>query len=99
MKLLAIRLKPDEDLRQSLQNFARQQNIQAGFILSAVGSLKQSSIRYANQDNSTVLKEKLEILALNGTLANTGSHLHITIADSQGKTMGGHLTDGCINPG
>jgi len=96
MNLLAIRFKPDEDLRQSLQNFAKQQNIQAGFILSAVGSLKRASIRYANQDNSTVLKEKLEILALNGTLADTGSHLHITIADSQGKTMGGHLSDGCI---
>jgi len=96
MKLLAIRLKPDEDLRQSLQNFAKQQNIQAGFILSAVGSLKKASIRYANQENSTILHEKSEILALNGTLANTGLHLHITIADPQGKTVGGHLSDGCI---
>ena len=31
-KLLAIRLKPNEDLKQSLKDFSIQQNIQAGFI-------------------------------------------------------------------
>ena len=96
MKLFAIRLKPNEDLKQSLKNFAMQQNMQAGFILSAIGSLKQATIRFANQDNSTVLSEKFEILSLNGTLATTGLHLHIAIADRQGKTIGGHLDNGCI---
>ena len=96
MKLFAIRLKPNEDLKQSLKNFAMQQNMQAGFILSAIGSLKQATIRFANQDNSTVLSEKFEILSINGTLATTGLHLHIAIADRQGKTIGGHLDNGCI---
>lgn len=96
MKLFAIRLKPNEDLRQSLKNFAIQENIQAGFILSAIGSLKQVKIRFANQDNSIVLNEKFEILSLHGTIANTGVHLHIAIADRQGKTIGGHLDNGCI---
>ncbi len=96
MKVFAIRLKPNEDLRQSLQNFVQQQNIKAGFILTAIGSLKQATIRFANQETSTVLTEKFEILSLNGTIATTGVHLHIAIADKQGKTIGGHLVDGCI---
>ncbi|BAY09777.1 PPC domain-containing DNA-binding protein [Calothrix sp. NIES-2098] len=96
MKLFAIRLKPNEDLRQSLKNFAIQQSIQAGFILSAIGSLQQANIRFANQENSTVLNEKFEILSLQGTIANTGVHLHIAIADREGKTIGGHLDNGCI---
>ncbi|BCL39697.1 PPC domain-containing DNA-binding protein [Nostoc sp. MS1] len=96
MKILAIRLKPNEDLRQSLKNFAIEQNIQAGFILSGIGSLKQAAIRFANQDKSTTFDEKFEILALNGTLSNEGIHLHIALADQQGKTIGGHLVDGCI---
>ncbi|WP_339381812.1 PCC domain-containing protein [Dendronalium phyllosphericum] len=33
MKIFAIRLKPNEDLRQSLKNFAIEHNIKAGFIL------------------------------------------------------------------
>ncbi|OUL20193.1 PPC domain-containing DNA-binding protein [Nostoc sp. 106C] len=96
MKIFAIRLKPNEDLRESLKKFAIQQHIQAGFILSAIGSLKKAKIRFANQENSTVFSDKFEILALNGTVAITGVHLHIAIADKQGKTIGGHLDNGCI---
>ena len=96
MKVIPIRLKPNADLRKSLINFAVEQKIQAGFVLTAIGSLNQAAIRFANQDNSTVLKEKFEILSLNGTLAATGIHAHIAIADSHGKVIGGHLSDGCI---
>ncbi|MBD2255042.1 DUF296 domain-containing protein [Nostoc parmelioides FACHB-3921] len=52
--------------------------------------------RFANQEKSTTFDEKSEILALNGTLSNEGIHLHIALADQQGKTIGGHLVDGCI---
>ncbi len=96
MKVLAIRLKSNEDLRQSLKNFTEKEDIKAGFILTAIGSLKQATIRFANQDISTVLTNKFEILSLNGTIATTGVHLHITVSDEQGKTIGGHLSDGCI---
>jgi len=96
MKVFALRLKPDQDLRQSLKSFAEYQNIKAGFILTAIGSLKQATLRFANQNVSTVLKDKFEIISLNGTLATTGVHLHISIADKQGKTLGGHLDNGCL---
>ena len=96
MKVFPIRLAPNADLRQSLKSFAVEQNIQAGFILTAIGSLKQATIRFANQDNTTVLKDKFEIISLNGTLATTGIHIHIMVADGQGKVIGGHLSDGCI---
>ncbi|MBD2061694.1 DNA-binding protein [Funiculus sociatus GB2-A5] len=96
MKVFAIRLKPNQDLKKSLKEFSVQQDIKAGFILTAIGSLKQATIRFANQNDSTVLNDKFEILALNGTLATTGIHLHIAISDKQGKTIGGHLDNGCI---
>ncbi|MEH2057612.1 MAG: PPC domain-containing DNA-binding protein [Nostoc sp.] len=96
MRVFAIRLKPHDDLRQSLKNFVKQEDIKAGFILSAIGSLEEAKIRFANQDISTVLTEKFEIIALNGTIATTGVHLHIAISDREGKTIGGHLDDGCI---
>ncbi|MEH2249949.1 PPC domain-containing DNA-binding protein [Nostoc sp.] len=96
MKIFVIRLKPHDDLRQSLKNFVKQEDIKAGFILSAIGSLEEAKIRFANQAISTVLTEKFEIIALNGTIATTGVHLHIAISDQKGKTLGGHLDDGCI---
>jgi starvation-inducible outer membrane lipoprotein len=42
MKVFAIRLKPNTDLRESLKIFINSNNIKAGFILTAVGSLKQA---------------------------------------------------------
>lgn len=96
MEVLAIRLKPDADLRQSLKEFTIQKDIKAGFILSAIGSLQQATIRFANQNKSAVLTDKFEILSLNGTLTTNGIHLHICISDKHGKTIGGHLDNGCI---
>jgi len=96
MKTFALRLKPEQDLRQALATFTQENDIKAGFILTAIGSLKQASIRFANQNTATVLRDKFEILSLSGTLAKTGIHLHIAIADCQGKTLGGHLETGCI---
>lgn len=96
MKTFALRLKPEQDLHQALEAFTQEKDLIAGFILTAIGSLKQASIRFANQKNATVLQDKFEILSLNGTLAITGAHLHIAIADCQGKTIGGHLEAGCI---
>ncbi|MBH8574751.1 DUF296 domain-containing protein [Nostocaceae cyanobacterium CENA369] len=64
--------------------------------VSAIGSLKKATIRFANRENSTVLEDKFEIITLNGTIAIAGVHLHIAIADKQGKTIGGHLVNGSI---
>jgi len=80
MKTFALRLKPEQDLRQALETFNQEKDIKAGFILTAIGSFKQANIRYANQNIATVLDDKFEILALNGTLATTGVHIHIAIA-------------------
>ena len=96
MQVFPIRLKPNTDLKQSLKNFALEKEIQAGFIVTAVGSLKQANIRFANQQQSTIITDKFEIIALNGTIANTGLHLHIAISDRYGKTIAGHLNPGCI---
>lgn len=96
MKIFALRLKPEEDLKESLRRFVQQHNIQAGFILTAVGSLKQANLRFANQDNAQLFKGKFEIVSLVGTLSLDGIHLHISLSDKNGKTLGGHLLSGCI---
>jgi len=43
-----------------------------------------------------VLEQRLEIIALNGTLSRHGLHLHIALADGAGKMLGGHLLDGSL---
>jgi uncharacterized protein len=96
MKTFALRLKGDRDLKQSLKEFVSLNQIQAGFILTTVGSLKEAKIRLADRPDSTFFQEKFEIVSLVGTLSIYGIHLHISVANREGKTIGGHLDDGCI---
>lgn len=95
-KIYAFRLLPGEDLKQSLVKFTKKNNIEAGYIITCVGSLKQANIRLAAQSETTRYNENFEIVSLIGTLSSNGVHLHIAISDKKGKTIGGHLMDGNI---
>jgi uncharacterized protein len=92
----AFRLTPHQDLKMELVRFASNQKIQAGFIATCVGSLEQVTLRFANQEESVTLRGHFEILSLVGTFSESSSHLHLSVADSTGKTWGGHLQDGSL---
>jgi predicted DNA-binding protein with PD1-like motif len=94
-KIHVIRLKPGEDLKISLNNFVKEHNITAGWVLTCAGSLTNYSLRFANQQEAASDSGHFEIVSLTGTLSANGSHLHMSISDSTGKTIGGHLLDGC----
>ncbi len=93
---VTIRLKPGDDVKQKLEELAKTMNIKAGCVLSCAGSLDKASIRFANQPNADTLMGKFEIVSLSGTIAVSGCHLHIAVSDSLGKTIGGHVKEGCI---
>ena len=92
----AFRLKPGQDLRNAIQNLVNEKGIQAGWISTCAGSLTKYNIRFANQPGGTQDNGHFEIVSLTGTVSVNGSHIHISISDSTGKTIGGHLMDGCI---
>jgi uncharacterized protein len=87
----AIRLKPHQDLKKELIAFAQRNKIKAGYIITCVGSLEQVNFRFANQEQSTMLKGHFEIVSLVGTFSDSSSHIHLSVADEEGKTWGGHL--------
>ena len=92
----AFRLKPGQDLKKGIDSIVTTNNIQAGWISTCVGSLTHYTIRFANQPNGSGDSGHFEIVSLTGTVSVNGSHLHISVSDSTGKTIGGHLMDGCI---
>ncbi len=95
-KVHVFRLKPGDDLRESLEEFVRAGKIRAGFIVTCVGSLDGAKLRLADQKDSATFPGKFEIVSLVGTLSPDGPHLHISLADETGKMIGGHLVEGCI---
>ena len=96
MRVFALRLKPGQDLRKEIEAFVKDNKITVGFVVTKVGSLRTASIRFADQSSSTKIEGKFEIVSLVGSLSTNGSHLHISISDKDGKTIGGHLSEGSI---
>jgi len=94
-KVYVFRLKPGEDLRRSIQALVKEKNIEAGWINTCVGSLTDYTIRFANRQEGSHGSGHFEIVSVTGTVSVNGSHLHISISDSTGKTIGGHLLEGC----
>jgi len=95
-KTYALRLKPGQDLKKAILAFVETNSIEAGWILTCVGSVTDYHIRFANQPNGSKASGHFEIISLSGTLSVNGCHLHIGISDSAGQNIGGHLLDGTI---
>jgi len=91
----AFRLKPGEDLKEGIEKHIKEKNIKAGWIATCVGSLTDYAIRFANMPDGNTGQGHFEIVNLVGTVSINGSHLHLSISDSTGKTIGGHLMPGC----
>ena len=72
-----FKLETGRDLLISLQETAIKEN-KAGYILSVVGNLSQARIQCPGKKQTTLIKNTLEIISLNGTIdPNRLSLIHI----------------------
>ncbi|KAG7316430.1 hypothetical protein KOW79_019971 [Hemibagrus wyckioides] len=95
LSVFALRLGPGQELLSSLQAFVEEKQLKAPFIITCVGSVTKATLRLANAtaDNTNQViqrQERFEIVSLVGTL-NPEAHLHICLADKEGRTIGGHV--------
>lgn len=95
-KPFAFRLKRDNPLKQSILQHVHNGKISAGSIVSGVGCLKAVDIRLADETKTIHLEGPLEILTLAGTVTPSHLHLHISVADKDGRVHGGHLVEGVV---
>jgi len=96
MEALPLRLLPDADLRTSLQEVVASRGLRAAFLIAGIGSLRQARVRLAGAAKPITLAGDLEILTLSGSVGANRSHLHMSIADAEGRVIGGHVAPGCI---
>lgn len=101
MHTLPLRLHPGQDLRAALdlvliEHALIDPTLGAAFVLQGIGSLSVAQLRLAGASQVTELRGDLEILTLAGSLSQDGSHLHMALADAQGRVIGGHVVPGCI---
>ncbi len=95
MRAFTFRLKPGDDLFDSIEKIVSDKKIEAGCVLSSVGSLTHATLRLANRDYYNEYEGHFEIVSMTGTVSINGSHIHVAISDGNGVTIGGHLVSGC----
>ena len=95
MRALPLHLPAGADIRHSLEALARREQA-TGFVLSVVGNMSQACFACPGQNGPTLLSGELEIITLQGTIAPSGVHLHLSFSDGQCQVWGGHLEHGKI---
>ncbi len=90
----ALRLRPGDDLKRSLLAFAKTHQLSAAWIVTCVGSLEACHLRFAGRDAGFSASGPFEIVSLTGTLSADAAHLHVGLADGEGRVIGGHLLEG-----
>lgn len=95
VRTLPVRLRPGDDLRRALESVVAAEGVAAAFVLSGIGSLRPAAIRLAGAQDAVRIDSDTELLTLSGSIAASGSHLHMSVSDPQGRVLGGHACYGC----
>ena len=90
-----LQIQPGKDLLNCLKSLAIKEN-KFGYVLSVVGNLSEARFQCPGKEETTIVKNHLEIIALNGTISPEKCHLHISLSDGECKVWAGHLEEGTI---
>lgn len=92
----AFRLIRGNDIKKEIISYCQKKNIKAGVIISAVGCIQHLHVRLAEAKDYINKEGCYEIVSITGTVSKDDVHIHISVSDNTGKTVGGHLKDGTI---
>lgn len=102
-QLFLGRLQRGDDLLEEITRICKGEDIRLGWI-NALGAVEKACIGYYDQQAREyafhTIDRPLEITNLTGNISlregNPMLHAHVTLADSEGKAYGGHLSAGTI---
>ena len=90
-----FRLIKGQDLKKSIVEYCKDNNIKAGIIGACVGCCYEIYFRLAGGKDFYHKIGDHEIVSMKGTISEDGVHIHVSFADIEGNVVGGHLSDGC----
>ncbi len=99
-EVIALRLDRGEDVLESVEKVAREQDIHSGIVLSGIGTLDKVRMHhithtgYPSTDKFVEYEGPYELLAIQGLIANYVPHLHTSVSIGETTYMG-HLEPGC----
>ncbi len=107
-KTIAARIMPDSNFVEEILAICRENELEAAYIPTCIGSLKKARFVYAIPDDSTYFKMvycdpveldgPIEFLNAQGIVAKDENgeyllHLHVLMSDKDMRVYGGHILD------
>ena len=95
-----LRIDPAEDVLGSVRAFLGRSGVRQAVVVAGYGTLAASHLHWVCHnriptDNTFRRGEGgIEILSMNGLVADGEPHIHVTLSTPEGA-YGGHLEDGC----
>jgi predicted DNA-binding protein with PD1-like motif len=99
-EVIAIRLDQGEDVLASVEAIAREKDIHTGVVISGIGTLDRARLHhithtgYPSVDRIVEYQGPIELLSIDGIIADHTPHLHTCISIAENTYMG-HLEPGC----
>jgi predicted DNA-binding protein with PD1-like motif len=100
-EVIALRLDRGEDVLHSIESAARERDLHTGLLLSAIGTLERARLHhithtgYPSTNAFVEYEGPIELLSIDGIIADHQPHLHTCISIKETTYMG-HLEPGCI---
>jgi len=101
IEAIVLGLGPGELLLESIEKAIRVHDIRNGVVVSGIGTLKTCRMHYIThtdfppQDAKFTLHEPLELVSMNGIIADGEPHLHAVVSQAEEGARGGHIEPGC----
>ena len=96
------KLEKGEDVLENLDRIAKEQKVQNGEILWAVGMIKGLQVGYFNgkEYEKETFSDNLEVVSFHGSIAENDPrfHIHSSCAGRNHGVVGGHLFGGVADP-
>ena len=101
--LIFVRLFPDEDVYDRLEEICNKYEIETAVVLSGLGQMKNFQLGYFKEKGNYVpqiFKEPHELLSLTGIISKGEDeynfHLHASFGNEQKQVFGGHFIAGKV---
>lgn len=86
--MFVYRITSEKDLKDEINLFTKKNNINAGIIIFAGGSLNKA-VLIMPDENVKLFEGPLEIVSIQGTVSLDGIHVHLSVSDENGSVWGG----------
>ena len=99
-EVISLRLDRGEDVLESIAAVAKEKDIHTGVVLSGIGTLERARLHhithtgYPSENAFVEYEGPIELLSIDGLIADHVPHLHTCISIKE-QTYMGHLEPGC----